>query len=226
MAHSVPVEEFRFKSLIKHSMQHRVMFGGIQWRGPPADEYLPQSNQLSDGMYYSADDFLGSLRETWHYCAERPRDHGLDHALIYVFDGRGGCPKFHHYLWKPHMGAALEAVSYRRVKNNHDPLYSPCAFDALMAQKKPVKVSTVTKQALKRVRKVIGVHGSSDMHMANIRVALSVFIRVDPFVHAVRVDNHMNPYGGATMVEHLGIYDKEPTWLKSSGAILQRTDHS
>ncbi|MEC8631278.1 MAG: hypothetical protein VXY73_14405 [Pseudomonadota bacterium] len=212
MSKHVPVVEIHFKSLLEHAERMKVMFGGFQWYGPPITPGLPQSNLLNGQMFYSAPDFFDMLREMQIYCIRHPNDHGLDHALIYVFDGRDERPKFHHYLWKPLMGATMERVDYWKAVP--DDFYARHAFDALMAQRKPVKVSTVVNAALKRVRGDMGADGTDDAHRAALRSAVAAFINTNPLVHSQRVDSPKNPHGGYTMVEHLGIYDREPKWLK------------
>lgn len=205
MTAHVPVQEIHFKSHLKHAERMRIMFGGFRWYG------RPQPNLITGHMYFGADDFLNTLREMQVYCI-RHVDHELHHALIYVFDGREGRPKFHHYLWKPHMGAMMDKADYWQAPP--DDFYSRHAFDALMAQRKPVKVSTVVNQGLKRVRKDIGADGSDDAHLSALRVAVGAFIKTNPLIHSVRVESSKNPYGGYTMLEHFGIYDREPKWFK------------
>ena len=211
MTTHVPVIETQFKSLLEHAERMKVMFGGVQWYGSPIITGLPQSNLLHGKMFYGADDFLGALREMQTYCIQHI-DHGLDHALIYVFDGREDRPKFHHYLWKPDMGVTVEHVDYRQAVAND--FYALHAFDALMAQWKPVKVTTVVNAALKRVREEIGQDGTDDAHKAALRSSVAAFIKANPLVYSQRVLNSKNPHGGYTLVEHLGIYDRGPKWLK------------
>lgn len=211
MLKHVPVLEIQFKSLLEHAERMKVMFGGIQWYGAPVASGFPQSNLLNGEMFYSGVDFLDAVREMQIYCIRNP-DHDLDHALIYVFDGREDRPKFHHYLWKSRMGHTMERVDYKQAVPND--FYARQAFDALMAQRKPMKVSTVVNAALKRVREDKGADGSDDAHSAALRSAVAGFINTNPLVHSQRVDSPKNPHGGYTMVEHLGIYDRKPKWLK------------
>ncbi len=211
MSKHVPVIEAQFKSLLEHAERMEIMFGGFQWYGAPVTPGLPRSNLLHGEMFYSGVDFLDTLREMQLYCI-RQTDRGLDHALIYVFDGRDGRPKFHQYLWKPRMGHTMERVDYRQAVPDY--FYARHAFDALMAQRKPVKVSTVVNAALKRVRGDMGVDGTDDNHKAALRSAVAAFINTNALVHSQRVGSPKNPHGGYTMVEHLGIYDREPKWLK------------
>jgi len=212
MTTHVPVIETQFKSLLEHAERMKVMFGGFQWYGAPVIPSLPQSNLLHGAMFYGAEDFLDTLREMQTYCI-RHSNHGLDHALIYVFDGREDRRKFHHYLWKPDMGVMVEHVDYRQAVT--DDFYALHAFDALMAQRKSVKISTVVNAALKRVREEMGQNGTDDAHKAALRSSMAAFVKANPLVHSQRVDSPNNPHGSYTMVEHLGIYDREPKWFHS-----------
>ena len=211
MTTHVPVIETQFKSLLEHAERMKVMFGGFQWYGAPVIPSILQSNLLHGAMFYSTVEFLDTLREMQTYCI-RHSDHGLDHALIYIFDGREDRPKFHHYLWKPDMGEMVEHVDYRQAVASD--FYTLHAFDALMAQRKPVKVTTVVNAALKRVREEIGEDGTDDAHKAALRSSVAVFIKANPLVYSQRVVNPKNPHGGYTLVEHLGIYGREPKWQR------------
>ncbi|MBO9477237.1 hypothetical protein J7382_06800 [Shimia sp. R11_0] len=211
MLDHVPVDETQFKTLLEHAERMRVMFGGIQWYGPAQVPGMPQSNLLHGEMFYSAVDFLDAIAAMRRYCSAHPNDHGLDHALIYVFDGREKGPKFHHYLWTPDLGASMQTVDYwAAVPTDY---YACHAFDALMAQKKAVKVSTVVNAAFKQVRKEMGADGSDEHLKAALRTAVAGFIGTNQLIHSKRVTNFHSPSGGYTMIEHLGIYDRNPTWM-------------
>ncbi|WP_170459625.1 hypothetical protein [Ruegeria arenilitoris] len=211
MLDHVPVDETQFKALLEHAERMRVMFGGIQWYGPAQVPGMPQSNLLHGEMFYSAADFLDAIAAMRRYCSAHPSDHGLDHALIYVFDGREKRPKFHHYLWTPDLGASMQTVDYwSAVPADY---YARHAFYSLMAQKKAVKVSTLVNAAFKRVRREMGADGTDDHHKTALRGAMAGLIGTNPLVHSRRVTSPYSPGGSYTMVEHFGIYDRNPTWL-------------
>jgi len=211
MLDHVPVEETQFKVLLEHAERMQIMFGGIQWYGPPLCPGMPQSNLLHGEMFYLAREFLDALASMQRYCTQHPTDHGLDQALIYVFDGRYKSFKFHHYLWTPSMGETMQTVDYwAAVPMDY---YARHAFDALMAQKKAVKVSTVVNAAFKRVRREMGADSTDEHHKAALHSAVAGLIRTNPLVHSRRVTSSYSPSGGYTMVEHFGIYDRNPTWL-------------
>lgn len=208
MAKGIPIDETQFRVHLNHAVHMKIMFGGFQWYGPPAVDKLPQSNLLHGELFYGADDFHDKLGSMFRYCNNNPDNNGLGHALIYVFDGREGRPKFHHYLWTPETGDEMRAVDYRRAVDPND-FHSAFAFEALMKQTKAVKVSTVVRHAFKALRRVQGDGGSDQLHKASLRRAIMSILQREPLVFSKPVNN---AYGG-TMIEHLGIYDKEPTWL-------------
>lgn len=213
MRQGVKIEEFRFPALLDHAVKNKYLFGGFQWYGTPIAPDMPQSNLLNGQVFYGTADFHDVLAETFRYCQTYPDAHGLDHAMIFVFDGRNGSKKFHNYIWRPETGDTLQPVDYGRCVNQ-DSLHSRCAFAALMAQKKPVKVSTVARAGLAKLRDIIGEGTCDERQLMGIRSALSAIINTDPLINTQRVENSHIPGGGYTLVEHLGIYDKDATWLK------------
>ena len=98
MKHGVPIEEYRFRSLLDHVVQFQCLMGGIQWFGPPLSDDLPDTNLLHGEFWHSTADFHDSLQEMRDFCRAHPDNHGLHHAHVYALDGRAGAMKFHAYL--------------------------------------------------------------------------------------------------------------------------------
>jgi hypothetical protein len=51
------------------------------------------------------------------------------------------------------------------------------------------------------------------VHGILLNKALTVMMNNEPLIYAEQFDNPNHPSGHYTMVEHLGIYDKDATWL-------------
>lgn len=213
MRQGVPIEEYRFRSLLDHAFKFGALMGGIQWYGPALSDTLPQSNLLHGEFWHSTADFHDSLQEMRDYCRKHPDNHGLDHAHVYALDGRGGAMKFHAYLWTPIKGDAMQPLDYGRAVDPHNRAYSSCILETLLAQKKAVKTSTVVKRALPLALKRLGAGVSDETHNVLLHKALTVMMNTEPLICTRRFDSDHSPSGQFTMVEHLGIYDKEPTWL-------------
>lgn len=215
MARGVRIEEYQFRSLLEHAVMHRILMGGIQWYGPPPTVSLQQSNLLNGEFWYSAAEFHDALGEMWRYCQANPDTHGQHHALIYAFDGRSGKTKFHAYLLKPATGDTMQPLDYRRAVDPLDRHYSypACILDALLAQKKAVKTSTVIKRALPMARQRLGKGATDDVHNVQLHNALKAMMQIEPLIHRKDDPSDYSPTGRFTMVEHLGIYDKDATWL-------------
>lgn len=213
MSKGVPIEEYRFRILLDHASKFGALMGGIQWYGPALSDTLPQSNLLHGEFWHSTADFHDSLQEMRDYCRKHPDNHGLDHAHVYALDGRGGAMKFHAYLWTPIMGDAMQPLDYGRAVDPHNRAYSSCILETFLAQKKAVKTSTVVKRALPLALQRLGAGVSEETHNVLLHKALTVMMNTEPLVFTRRFDSDHSPSGQFTMVEHLGIYDKEPTWL-------------
>ena len=215
MTSGVKIEEHQFRVTLDHSAAHFRLMGGIQWYGPSAIENMPQSNLLDGRLWYSTEEFHDALGSMWKYCQANPDTHGQHHALIYVFDGRAGTIKFHAYVWKPETGDTMQSLDYGRAV---DPLdrhasYPACILDALLAQKKAVKASTVVKRALPLAVKRLGAGASDETHIVLLHNALKTMIQTEPLIFSRDDPSNYSPTGRFTMVEHLGIYDKDATWL-------------
>lgn len=213
MKHGVPIEEYKFRSLLDHVVQFQCLMGGIQRFGPPLADDLPDSNLLHGEFWHSTADFHDSLHEMRDYCCAHPDNHGLHHAHVYALDGRAGAMKFHAYLWKPETGDTMQPLDYERAIDPHNRAYSSCIFDALLMQKKAVKTSTVVKRALPLAQRRLGAGASDDVHTVLLNKALTVMMNTEPLVFSQRFNSPHHPSGQYTMVEHLGIYDKDATWL-------------
>ncbi len=215
MSSGIKIEEHQFRVMLDHSAAHSRLMGGIQWYGPSTLENMPDSNLLDGRLWYSTDEFHDALGSMWRYCQANPDTHGLDHALIYVFDGRAGTMKFHAYLWKPETGDTMHPLDYGRAV---DPLdrhfsYPGCILDALLAQKKAVRASTVVKRALSLARDRFGSGTTDEAHNVKLHGALKAMMQTEPLIHRREDISPHSPTGRFTMVEHLGIYDKDATWL-------------
>lgn len=215
MSRGVKIEEYQFRSLLDNAVQFRSLMGGIQWYGPAPADSLPQANLLNGEFWYSAAEFHDALGIMWKYCQTNPDTHGLDHALIYVFDGRDGSIKFHAYLWKPETGDTMQPLDYGRAVAPLDRHYSypGCILDALLDQKKAVKASTVVKRALPLAVKRFGTGASDETHTVLLHNALKTIMQTEPLIYSRDDLSPHSPTGRFTMVEHLGIYDKDATWL-------------
>lgn len=213
MKQGVPIEEYKFRSLLDHVVQFQCLMGGIQWFGQPLSDDLPDSNLLHGEFWHSTADFHDSLQEMRDYCRKHPDNHGLHYAHVYALDGRAGAMKFHAYLWKPETGDTMQPLDYGRAVDPYNRAYSSCILDALLMQKKAVKTSTVVKRALPLAQRRLGAGASDDVHTVLLNRALTVMMNTEPLLFHRQFDNPNHPSGHYTMVEHLGIYDKDATWL-------------
>lgn len=215
MSNGIKIEEHQFRVTLAHAATSFRLMGGIQWYGRSTIETMPDSNLLDGRLWYSTDEFHDALGSTWQYGQANLGSLGLDHALIYVFDGRAGTMKFHAYLWKPETGDTMQALDYGRAV---DPLdrhfsYPGCILDALLAQKKAVRASTVIKRALLFARERLGTGTSDETHSTLLHGALKAMMQTEPLIHRREDISPHSPTGRFTMIEHLGIYDKDATWL-------------
>ncbi|MDR7125453.1 hypothetical protein [Pseudotabrizicola sp. 4114] len=207
------IEEYRFRSLLDHAVQYRALMGGVQLYGPPLSENLPQSNLLYGRFWHSRNDLFDSLKELWGYCRNHRGNHGLDHVHVYALDGREGTRKFHAYLWKPETGDAMLPLDYGRAIDPHNRAYSAFILRTLLEQKKAIKTSTVVKRALPLAQHHFGSGVSDETLGVLLHKALKVMIASEPLIYSKELINPRSPTGRYTTVEHLGIYDKDATWL-------------
>lgn len=207
--------EHDFKAQLDRAVTHRVLCARFEWYGPATADDAGQCPLLGANLFLW-ERIFEKMEETFRFGDPlHPNSDRLNHVLIYLFDGRDGSPKFHGYLWKPSMGRDLQPLEYSDTKTSNP--YQPYVEEALWAQSGAAKVSTVVKQAMKRVRKekAVGLPDYLPMeaHEVFLRDTLMRLRHTDPLIHFNASNSADLPHvDRGAMVEHLGIYDRNPTW--------------
>lgn len=208
-------KEYDFRAQLGRAVTHRVLCARFEWyASPPAAD--PELRKLLGTDQFLSERIFQKLEETFIFGDLRHRNnYGFDHALIYVFDGRDGSSKFHANLWKPSMGRDLMPLEYFDA-NDANP-YLPYVMDALLMQDAAVKVSTVVERAFAKVRRAKAARlpdGVQPMgHKVLLRDTLMRLRHTDPLICFASSNRANQPHmNRGCKVEHLGIYDRKPTW--------------
>ena len=207
--------KFDFKAQLDRAATHGVLCARFEWYSAPRTDALGGFSLLGSDLFLDQRIFE-KLEQTFRFGDHpRPDIEPLDHVLIYLFDGRDGTPKIHANLWKPSMGRNLVHQEYFSA-DDPDP-YLPYVMNALARQSAAVKVSTVVAQAFAKVRQAKGSGLLPDVpleaHKQPLRASLMRLRHTDPLIcfhPSKRTDQpHFNR---TSLVEHLCIYDRNPTW--------------
>jgi|GEM_PF-2401706 len=141
---------------------------------------------------------------------------GVTRARVYLLDGRRGKSDFHGFEWKPENGGGhgLTRIDYKAEYEESDP-YAAYALQALLEQKGPQKVSTVARAVWAKIGdKVSDLYPTADYpkdaHMLLIRKSLLRMSHLNPCIMRNR---GKDVRGHDTMIEHLGIYDRQRSWV-------------
>jgi hypothetical protein len=207
--------KFNFKAQLDSAAKQRQFCARFECYGPPSTNDAQQC-QLLHAELFNQNNVFKAMDTMFHnHDAQQPISTQLGHVLIYVFDGRDGTSKFHANMWKPIMGRDLVHLEYFNA-GDPDP-YLPFIKDALARQSAALKVSTVVNQAFAKVRQAKAVGLQLDVpleaHKLLLHDSLMRLRHTDPLIYFHPSKRNDEPhFNRKSLVEHLCIYDRNPTW--------------